>query len=97
MADQPELEIVLPDGRPVSEYEEPQEDMGTVIDIGISGEGGATVSIDLPDGDDFYENLAEEFDEDDDVLSKMASELIGDFNGDLNARKDWLQIYVDGI
>jgi len=97
MADQPELEIVLPDGRPVSEYEEPQEDMGTVIDIGISGEGGATVSIDLPDGDDFYENLAEEFDEDDDVLEKLASDLLGEFDGDLNARKDWLQIYIDGI
>ena len=53
MADQPELEIVLPDGRPVSEYQEPQEDMGTVIDIGISGEGGVTVAIDLPDGEDF--------------------------------------------
>jgi len=97
MADQPELEIVLPDGRPVSEYEEPQENMGTVIDIGISGEGGVTVAIDLPDGEDFYANIAEEFDEDDDVLSKMASELLGDFNGDLNARKDWLQIYIDGI
>ena len=97
MADQPELEIVLPDGRPVSEYQEPQEDMGTVIDIGISGEGGVTVAIDLPDGDDFYENLAEEFDEDDDVLEKLASDLLGEFDGDLNARKDWLQIYIDGI
>ena len=27
MADKPELEVVLPDGRPVSEYQEPQEDM----------------------------------------------------------------------
>ena len=96
MADQPELEIVLPDGRPVSEYQEPQEDMGTVIDIGISGEGGVTVAIDLPDGDDFYENLAEDF-EDDDALEKLASDLLSEFDGDLNARKDWLQIYIDGI
>lgn len=96
MADKPELEIVLPDGRPVSEYQEPQEDMGTVIDIDISGEGGVTVEIDLPDGEDFYENLVDEFD-DEDALSKIASELISDFDGDLNARKDWLQIYIDGI
>jgi len=96
MADQPELEIVLPDGRPVSEYQEPQEDMGTVIDIGIGGEGGVTIAIDLPDGDDFYENLAEDF-EDDDALEKLASDLLSEFDGDLNARKDWLQIYIDGI
>jgi hypothetical protein len=97
MADQPELEIVLPDGRPVSEYEEPQEDMGTIIDIDIGGEGGVTVEIDLPDDDDdFYANIAEDFD-DDDVLSKLASDLLGEFDGDLSARKDWLQIYIDGI
>ena len=96
MADQPELEIVLPDGRPVSEYQEPQEDMGTVIDIGIGGEGGVTIAIDLPDEEDFYENLAEDF-EDDDVLEKLASDLLSEFDGDLNARKDWLQIYIDGI
>jgi len=96
MADQPELEIVLPDGRPVSEYQEPQEDMGTVVEIGISGEGGVTVEIDLPDGEDFYANLVDEFD-DEDTLEKLASELLSDFDGDLNARKDWLQIYIDGI
>ena len=56
MADQPELEIVLPDGRPVSEYQEPQEDMGTVIDIGIGGEGGVTIAIDLPTYN-MFENL----------------------------------------
>ena len=96
MADQPELEIVLPDGRPVSEYQEPQEDMGTVVEIGISGKGGVTVEVDLPDGEDFYANIAEEI-EDDDVLEKIASDLLGEFDGDLNARKDWLQIYIDGI
>ena len=73
MADKPELEIVLPDGRPVSEYQEPQEDMGTVVEIGISGEGGLTVEVDLPDGEDFYENLVDEFDDEDRDLEKIAS------------------------
>jgi hypothetical protein len=71
MADQPELEIVLPDGRPVSEYQEPQEDMGTVVEIGISGKGGVTVEVDLPDGEDFYANIAEEIEDDEVHDSKM--------------------------
>ena len=97
MADKPELEIVLPDGRPASEYQEPQEDMSTVVEIGIGSEGGLTVEIDLPDGEDFYENLVDEFDEEDRDLEIIASELMADFDGDLSARKDWLQIYIDGL
>ena len=97
MADKPDLEIVLPDGRPVSEFQEPQEDMGTVVEIGIGGEGGLTVEVDLPDGEDFYENLVDEFDDEDRDLEKIASDLMADFDGDLSARKDWLQIYIDGL
>ena len=45
--------------------------------------------------DDFAANLAEELDEG--TLQKMASDLIGDFDADVGARKDWMQTYVDGL
>ena len=45
--------------------------------------------------DDFSANLAEEIDEG--TLQKMASDLIGDFDSDVGARKDWMQTYVDGL
>ena len=62
----PELEIVLPDGRPVSEFEDTQEDMGTVLEFDISPEGGiqeTTIEIETSDEEDFYKNLAEEIEE----------------------------------
>jgi hypothetical protein len=45
--------------------------------------------------DDFDQNLAEVLD--DQVLSSLASELIGDFDSDISSRKDWIQTYVDGL
>jgi hypothetical protein len=45
--------------------------------------------------DDFGVNIAEELDEG--TLQKMASDLIGDFDSDVGARKDWMQTYVDGL
>ena len=61
----PELEVVLPDGRPVSEFEEDQEDMGTVLEFDISPEGTiqqTTLEIGIFDGEeeDFYINLVDE-------------------------------------
>ena len=47
------------------------------------------------DDDEFSKNLAEDIPED--VLSSLASELIGDFEADVSARKDWIQTYVDGL
>jgi hypothetical protein len=44
---------------------------------------------------DFANNLAEEMD--DDVLSKLASDLMSDFEDDVTSRKDWIQTYVDGL
>lgn len=46
-------------------------------------------------GDEFSKNLAEDIPED--VLSSLAGELIGDFESDVSARKDWVQTYVDGL
>ena len=45
--------------------------------------------------DDFTANLAEYMD--DGLLSKLASDLVGDFDADVGARKDWIQTYVDGL
>lgn len=47
------------------------------------------------DDDEFSKNLAEDIPED--VLASLATELIGDFESDVSARKDWIQTYVDGL
>jgi hypothetical protein len=94
----PELEIVLPDGRPVSEFEETEEDLGTVVEFDASPEGALTtvVEIEISEKENpFYENLAEDMDED--LLTEMASGLMEDFEGDLSSRKDWLETYADGM
>jgi len=59
--------------------------------------GGMEIEID-PDAmadDEFNANLAEEID--DDTLAKLADELLEDYEGDLSARRDWLDTYVDGL
>jgi len=43
----------------------------------------------------FNQNLAEVLD--DKVLAKLAGDLIGEFDEDINSRKDWMQTYVDGL
>jgi len=45
--------------------------------------------------DDFNANLAEELDER--QLTELSGDLLGDFENDVNSRKDWLQTYVDGL
>jgi hypothetical protein len=45
--------------------------------------------------EDFNANLAELMG--DEELALIASELIGDFDEDVAARKDWIQTYVDGL
>jgi hypothetical protein len=45
--------------------------------------------------DDFAANLAEYMDERE--LAMLASDLIGDFEDDVAARRDWMQTYVDGL
>ena len=58
--------------------------------------GDVEIEIEPTDEDDeFSKNLAEDIP--DDVLATLASELIGDFESDVSARKDWVQTYVDGL
>jgi len=45
--------------------------------------------------DEFNLNLAEEME--DDLLGELADDLIEDYTGDVNSRKDWLDTYVDGL
>lgn len=45
--------------------------------------------------EDFDQNLAEVLDEK--LLTEIAGELLGDFQDDIDARKDWIQTYVDGL
>ena len=45
--------------------------------------------------DEFNANLAEEMD--DGELTELAGDLLGDFQSDLDSRKDWMQTYVDGL
>jgi len=48
-----------------------------------------------PEVEDFYRNLAEDFD--DKTLSSIADDLLDSFDGDTASRKDWLQTYIDGL
>ena len=45
--------------------------------------------------DDFDDNLAEYIS--DSTLNEIAGDLLGDFDDDISARKDWIQTYVDGL
>jgi len=47
------------------------------------------------DEDDFNANLAEEMD--DGQLQSLAGDLLGDFQDDIDSRKDWMKTYVDGL
>jgi hypothetical protein len=74
------------------------------IEIEIEDPESVTIGIDglevkiepAEDSDeDFGANLAEYIDESE--LQNLAGDLIGDFEGDLASRKDWIQTYVDGL
>ena len=71
------------------EIEDPES-----VKIGIDG-----LEIEIEPGEDtdedFGANLAEYID--DSELQNLAGDLIGDFEGDVGSRKDWIQTYVDGL
>jgi hypothetical protein len=45
--------------------------------------------------DEFNANLAEDMDEG--QLTELSGDLIGEYDADINSRKDWLTTYVDGL
>jgi hypothetical protein len=59
--------------------------------------GGMEIEIEpAPEtADDFDANLAEYMSEGE--LTELAGDLLGDFEDDISARKDWIQTYVDGL
>ena len=74
-------------------------------DLEIEIEDPERVSIGMPgmeieivpdnEDDEFGANLAEELDENE--LETLSGDLLGDFEDDVNSRKDWIQTYVDGL
>jgi hypothetical protein len=79
------------------------EDMEPAIEIEIEDPesvsikaGGLEIEIEKEDMDDeFNENLAENLE--DDILTELAGDLIGEYQSDIDSRKDWVQTYVDGL
>ena len=71
------------------EIEDPES-----VKIGIDG-----MEIEIepaePTDQDFDANLAEYMTEGE--LTEIAGDLLGDFEDDISARKDWIQTYVDGL
>jgi hypothetical protein len=71
------------------EIEDPES-----VRIGVDG-----LEIELGKGEesaeDFDANLAEELPET--ALATLANDLLGDYESDLNSRKDWLDTYVKGL
>tara|TARA_R110000868_G_scaffold396429_1_gene668614 strand:- start:1513 stop:4077 length:2565 start_codon:yes stop_codon:yes gene_type:complete len=64
------------------------------VNIGIDG---LEISLGPEDKDeeDFSDNLAEHMSEGD--LAELAGDLVGDFESDVDSRRDWIQTYVDGL
>jgi hypothetical protein len=46
-------------------------------------------------GDEFNANLADDMDEG--QLTELSGDLMGEYDADINSRKDWLTTYVDGL
>ena len=89
-------------------YQSPQglsdEDMGGDIEIEVEDPESMSIGIDgleieiephKETTDDFNANLAEFMQ--DDELQTIASDLLSDFEDDIDSRKDWMQTYVDGL
>jgi hypothetical protein len=56
---------------------------------------GEDLDVEVEEEESFDDNLAEYMSEGD--LQTLASDLLGDIDGDIDARKDWLTTYVDGL
>jgi len=57
--------------------------------------GIETLEINIEIDDGFDDNLAEEISEKE--LVQIAGDLLSDYQDDIDARKDWIQTYVDGL
>lgn len=71
------------------------EQEGPDLEIIIEGEEPDVEEVEEDEDDEFNANLADEMDEKE--LTSLVGDLLGDFNEDISARKDWIQTYVDGL
>ena len=81
------------------EFEEELVDDDAVSVVVETEDGGVLIDFD-PDSSlmahvDFGANLADHMDDSD--LGSLASELVGQYRGDKNSRKDWEESYVKGL
>lgn len=79
---------------------ESEDDQGIEIEIVDPEEvtinvGDMEITINGSEEDDFDANLVDYLD--DSIVSSIVTELIGDYDDDVNSRKDWMQTYVDGL
>ena len=85
------IETLMPetegDGAIEIEIVDPEE---VTIDI-----DGIEITIDGSEEDDFDANLVDYLD--DSIVTGIVTDLIGDYDDDVNSRKDWMQTYVDGL
>ena len=85
------LEALMPesedDGGIEIEIVDPEE-----VTINIDG---MEIKIEGGEEDDFDANLVDYLDES--VVTGIVTDLIGDYDDDVNSRKDWMQTYVDGL
>ena len=80
----------------IAEEEEPIEiSIEDPEAVSIAGPGFEIDMVKAEEDDKFDENLAESLPED--VLVKLAGDLMGDYEADVASRKDWIQTYVDGL
>lgn len=77
------------------------ESLSPDIEIEIENPESVTIEMDgieieiIPAEDEFSANLAEQIS--DSELQMIASELLSDYESDVDSRKDWIQTYVDGL
>ena len=57
--------------------------------------GDMEITIDGSEENDFDANLVDYLP--DSVVTSIVTELVGDYDDDVNSRKDWMQTYVDGL
>ena len=89
---------------PMGLDQDPQNPETTALSIEIENPDSVTLDdgsmeITIVPGkevdDEFNNNLAEEMDEG--QLTELSGDLLGEYEADINSRKDWLTTYVDGL
>ncbi len=84
-----DLEQMMDEPANEIEIEDPE-----AVRIGIDGQ--PILEIEEAEAeDDFNANLAEDME--DDELTELCGDLLGEFEEDISSRKDWMQTYVDGL